>query len=564
MGMTPGIQVGSGWRCALAALCSSASLACSLLFNPPSARQCLVDGDCEREPALRGRTCDVEFGICVEKSAAPPAARLELDAACESTEACTRENAGAPALCRVPGTPCVPLGTPQCPLISGDWQAPNVLLLGSVGPQTQRVAQPPNIIHPAYFARLIDAMNLGVEEWQAELPRGLSFSKQPIALVHCDSAGDQRQAQQVMNQLVNVVKAPLVFALIDADLAAVTEGALASDTAVLCVGCQSRAKDSSFAQGLLWRGQPALEQQAALMAWRVSDLEQRLRRERPLANDASVRVAQFTQDSPSIVAFAERTRSSLAFNAGKSAQQNGADFVEIQTPEPATAPVNQLQIAARIAAFQPDIIVVGVDSDFTTYYLQMIEDAWPEGSPRPSYILTSLNQELGLLAPIVGSNDDLRRRISGTGLYLDDDVRSNFRGFAERFRQKYGREPENTQMGYDAFYAAAYALVVADRDRGFGGSAVVRGFGSLAAGPAIGVGPDDTRTGVTYLLAERSIDLVGTATRLDWDLTSGELTDDMGLWCLTRASDGGLVLEPNAGPRWQASSGQVAGSYGCE
>ncbi|MEO8179032.1 MAG: ABC transporter substrate-binding protein [Deltaproteobacteria bacterium] len=523
-----------------------------------------MDADCDREPALRGRVCDTDNGVCVDRSALQALA-VQPSVLCESTELCTEQNNDEPSLCRSPGLPCVPLQTRDCPRVSGPWRAPNALLFGSIGSLTLRNSFDGDPA-PQHFAdRLIDAIDLGLDEWQTELPNGLAFSKRPIALVHCDGQGDARQSERVMDHLVSSVKAPLVIALGDLDLAAATEQAVSSDTALLCATCFTRGTESSFDQGLLWRVQPPLEQQAPLAAWRVSDLERAIRRERIPSADARVRVAQLGQQYPGITAFSESARSLLAFNGGKTAAQNVGDFLEIQSPDPTVEAVDHLQIALRIVAFQPDIILVAIDTDFTTYYLPMIENAWPEASPRPFYVATILNEDSALFAPVVGNDDELRRRISGTGLFVDAEVARNASAFAERFQEKYERPPPaNVEFGYDAFYAAAYAAVLADRDRRFGGAALVEGFVNLRAGLSVEVSPTALKLGVGYLLSDQDIDLIGTSSRLDWDLTSHQISNDVALWCLSRGAGGSLTLERDAGPRWQSTSGQITGAYGCE
>lgn len=535
--------------------------ACSVLFEPSPARQCSMDSDCEEQPELSGRACDVDHGVCVRPSSVV-AANADGQDRCQSSEACTAQNEGQPALCRQPGTPCVPLTTPDCTRLSGSWQTPNAVLLGSVGPQSQRLAVVRDVLYNPFVQRLLDAMDLASAEWQAQRPTGFSFSGGSIAILHCDSAADLRQARRAMAHLTDDLHVPLVFALGDLDLAAITDRALSSQTAVLCVGCYTRSTESSFDDGLIWRLQPALEQQAALAAWRVSDIEQRLRSERGLPEDAPLKVALLTQEYPGITAYGEQLRALLSFN-GRGASQNAGNFLELKAPDPRRETVDQLQIARRITDFAPDIIAVGVDTDFTTYYLRMIEEGW-SGQYRPWYVTTFMNQELALLEPLVGNDDDLRRRISGTALLADADVTANMSSFGERFAARYLHAPDNVQFGYDGFYAAAYALVRADQQRRFDGPTLAQAFGQLLDGPRVDVGPSAIASGVSYLLSGSSIDLVGASSGLDWNVDQREVSSDVGLWCLQRSAEGALVLEPDAGPRWHATEGTVTGAYACD
>jgi hypothetical protein len=254
-------------------------------------------------------------------------------------------------------------------------------------------------------------------------------------------------------------------------------------------------------------------------------------------------------------------RALLRFNGGRDAEQNAGAFFELQTGDPTAEQIFQIQIAQDVVEFRPHVIVVGVDSDFTTYYLRMIEEQWPMGVPRPFYVATSMNREHGLLAPIVGENDDLRARISGTGLAPDAQVASNLMGFAARFRRVHLKEMDNTEYGYDAFYVAAYALALADSE-GIDGAAVARALGALNAGASIDVGPDAIASALAYLVERPSLDLLGVSSQLDWDPLRGDTSSDIGLWCLRRV-EGELVVHPSAGPRWAHDSGEVTGAYAC-
>jgi hypothetical protein len=306
-----------------------------------------------------------------------------------------------------------------------------------------------------------------------------------------------------------------------------------------------------------------LEDQAPLAAWRVSDLERRLRSDGTLPAASPLRLALLSQSYPGIATFAERARAALRLNGGKTVDEDAGNFLEIQTPEPTITAFRPQDVAQSIAAFAPQVIVIGVDSDFTTFYLRMIEDAWPAGAARAQYVVTSMNQQLGLLAPIVGEDDALAGRISGTQPFLDPDVANNLSSFEARFLRRYQQEADNTQVGYDAFYAAAYALVTADSQQRFDGSAIAAGLQRLTAGPAVDVTPSAAQIAIAYLLGQGSIELVGTSSRFDWSGASREITSDVGMWCLTRAKGGALAIETGVGPRWAHTTDQVSGAYNC-
>jgi hypothetical protein len=83
------------------------------------------------------------------------------------------------------------------------------------------------------------------------------------------------------------------------------------------------------------------------------------------------------------------------------------------------------------------------------------------------------------------------------------------------------------------------------------------------AGPAMPVGPSAIPGALAYLVEQREINLSGASSLLDWEPTSGGVSSDVGLWCLSRRSDGELLLATNALPRWSHATGQISGSYAC-
>ncbi len=506
-------------------------------------------------PALRGRQCDIDSGVCVDRVSQS----LAPTTACQSTQICTRENANFASVCRGPEQACVPLETPDC-YISGDWEAEDALFIGSISPQTLRFADGELSSNP-YVTRALFAIDLGLEEWSFALPGGLPVSARPLAIVHCDSGGDSAQAQRVMDHLVDTVHADAVFVLADIDLPPIAARARESGTALVCATCYTAGANADAPDA--WRMQPPLAEQAPMMAWRLADLERRLRESQGLPADAALRVALLSQAYPGINELVEQVRSTVLAEGG--AGSVGADnFLELQSPDPRNESFSQPELARAIVDFAPSVILIAVDSDFTTYYLRMIEEAWLAGTPRPNYVVTSMNEEVGLLAPIVGADDELRRRISGTAFFGDAEVLQNRSRFADRFRRRHLEEPDNVEAAYDAFYAVAFSLVLRDSQGGLDTVRLTPGFEDLSRGSSVDVGSDGIQSAIGYLTQQRSIDLVGTSTRLDWDSSTHDVTSDIGMWCLERTPSGALAINPDAGPRLERATGQVNGTYSCE
>lgn len=548
--MRGGRLAAHSWPLWLVALLSAR---CSLLYEPAAARQCTSDADCAGQPQLSGLACDLQHGLCVSKLSSNPGG-------CESTEACVAQNGGRAALCRFPGTPCVALQTAECPRVSGDWRSPDVLLLGSIGPHT--LLNHDGSANPVdHIERLVRAIDLGLEEWQREVPEGLFYSGRPIAMVHCDSQGDPQRAQRAMDHLVTGVEVPAVLALTDFEEAVVEQAVRAQVVLVQVESHGPAANAPRFEAGLVWRMLPPFEDQAALLAWRVSDLEQRLRAARGLDPGARLRVATWADHGAAFELLLERFRALASFNGQRPLEQSGPSYLELRNVDPRYHSQSQLDTVADVIAFAPDILVVAMADHFTSYYLPLLEAQWPPALPKPQYVATLLSQELGLLAPIVAQDDDLRVRLSGTGLYVDEAAALPLAGFQARYRSRYGHEPGRTQAGYDAWYATVLAIYSADASGPLDGLHIATHFERLQGGMPIAVAPGTINLAKLLLSGQERIELQGASSKLDWSPLTWRVEAELGLWCLSRDASGSLRLMENAGPRWSPSG--ITGSYAC-
>ncbi len=529
-------------------------LHCSLVYEPAAPRQCSSDADCQGQPQLSGLSCDTQYGLCVSRQAA-------LADGCESTSACIERNGGRPALCRFPGSPCVQIATADCPDVAGDWQRPDVLLLGSIGPHTM-LNWDGSASAVDHVRRLVDSINLGLEEWQREVPEGLFNSGRPLAMVHCNSNGEPAVAQRAMEHLVRDIQVPAVLALTDIEAAAVVDRAVQARAALVHV--ESHGPDPVvplFEDGLVWRMLPPFEEQAPMVAWRIRDLEPRIRAARGLGPEVPLRVAAWADQGPAFDLFLERLRQLAGFGGGELAPGAGS-YLELRNVDPRYDSQDPRDSVAQVIDFAPDILVVAMADHFTSYSLRLLEAQWPVSLPRPHYVATLLNQEPELLAPVVGGDDDLLARLSGVSPFVDSEQARTLEGFRARYRARYGAEPGRTQTGYDALYALGLATYSAEAGARLEGINIARHFERLQSGTVIPVDPSAVSVAKLFLSAQESIDLQGASSKLDWNPLSRRVEAELGLWCLNRGSLGELRIVDDAGPRWSPGSG-VTGSYAC-
>lgn len=528
---------------------------CSLIVNTSDRIQCQTTADCDANPALQGRICDQ--GFCALRTPQPSPV-TEAGPACVDTNLCTQANSGRASICKVAGsTPCTPLEIDgDCPTITGRWKDPHAIIVGSLLPLTIKL---PNNTAPEspYSKRVLRAIDLAVEELDAANPSGVRIGSEqrPIAVLHCDSRGDPAHAQKMFTHLTENAGAQAVIVGWDVDLAAIAPLAIQKQTTLVCSDCFTPAPPGTTT----WKILPSITSDVGLVAWRVNDLENAIKAQTP----GDIKVAVLVDGAPAQRLFAEELAKKLVFN-GVSAAQNGATkFLAVQTEDPRTSFIDYDAYDQQIADFAPDIVVVGMASDFPTYHLPRIEKKWPASKARPRYVLTQISYDA---APFENAltEDTLRVRISGTHPFTSAERASNIQGFSTRYQLSYKEPPNGNFSGYEAFYATALAINSNAGQPVLDAARISAGFGNLVAGDIYDLGPGGAlNIALETLKNGRKIDIRGLYTDLDWNLTTREVTTDMGMFCFTRQPGGPLEIHDVPGLRWNATTGQVSGTYAC-
>ncbi|HTV18956.1 MAG TPA: hypothetical protein VMG12_09805 [Polyangiaceae bacterium] len=515
---------------------SAALSGCSLWYADLPAAQCASNADCEA--LAEGSVCDIEQRVCLAPS-------LDLSLTADNPAACHELSGVTAAEC--PG--CAERFSSDCTCLAGAWDDPDALVVGVIAPETFGSLDGQTLQIP-YVARWQKSLTLALEEWRSELPDGvLPRSRRPLALLHCNSHDDRFRARRAMQHLVNLGSVPVVITLTDNDTNTVRPQSLRDGLTLICASCFSDPRQGSLDPSSVWQVAPALFDQAELAVARAVELA-------PPDVASPPTLVTLSQEYPGIDTYVSEI-------VRRVQQQNGYRQVSVQSPDPRAQTVSQLDVAQAVVDARPEVIVVGMDSDFTTYYLPLIESRWPADAPRPAYVLSYMNQELGLLSGPVGSDDELRHRISGVGWWPGPEAAINRSRLEERFLARYREAVEQTQFGYDAFYAAAYALAWADARMPLDGAGAALGLEHLRQGPRVDAAPESIRSALVQLQSGDDVDLVGSSGALDWDAATHATASDVSLWCLVRDADGRLALRPSAGPIWNAMTGEISGAYAC-
>lgn len=541
--------------CALAA-------GCSLILQTADPIQCSTQRDCDGNPSFNGRVCT--DGFCVVPSAPIVPVSNEAGAGCVTSAICTQQNSGKASVCKTAGGPCTPWQTPQCNLIHGPWDNPNVFVVGTILPFAMKQVDG-SLATIDYTDRLRRAIDLAADDFAAAATAGIpvpGVGNRPFAVLHCDSELDPTLAKAAMTHLTDVVGAQAIIVGADQDLAAVAEQAIAKKPAIACSDCVAALPPGVAA----WRVVPSIALEAPMAAWRVNDIEAKLAA--GPSPPTTLKVAVLETPDPGPKAFVDALVGTLHFNGGKSVAQNGSAFTVEMTEDASKQAVNYIAHADALAAFQPDVVVIAMGAEFPIHYLQLLEAKWTTSKPKPYYVMTTLNFEASPFATVIGAgDDDVRKRLSGTRPGYDATLQANIDAFTIHYKTTYNfKAPDGNYSGYDAFYATAYAMIAATNGITLDGPHVSAGFERLRNGTTIDFRPNQIGLGLTLLgSAANEINVRGLTSGLDWNVTTHDITvPDLGIYCLARSGDGSIVIQPDTGPRMQTSSGTVTGTYTCD
>ncbi|MBS2014829.1 MAG: hypothetical protein JST00_18210 [Deltaproteobacteria bacterium] len=536
------------------------AVGCSLLLDTAEATQCATQRDCDSNPSLRNRVC-VE-GFCVAPERETGTTNPDGGEGCESTEKCTLANSNQLSVCPQKGGPCIVWQTEQCRSpINDAAKDPNAIMIGSILPLT--IAQPGGKpVLNAYSDRVRRSIDLAVEEFLKELQGGIVFPNgkvRPIAVVHCDSGLTSTGAKLALQHLTQVVGAQALIVDSDEDIAAIANEPALQGKPVACADCLGELPSGT----LSWRIVPRLELEAPMVAWRVARLEEQIKALPSPPTD--IKVGVLLSQERATAPFFAKLQQLLRFNGNKTTVQNGGLFRIFAPPDPRVQSVPHQQYIDEIAGFAPDILIVAMGGDFTTYYLPGVEAKWT-AARRPHYVTTDLNFVLEPLSRVIGKNDDLRKRVSGTRPGFAAELQNNIQTYDTAYRLRWDfKDPDGAYSGYDATYALGMAILSTRLQPVIGGAQINAGFERLLSGQTVEFRPTDIPVAAIALgQTNATIDVRGLWSNLAWNITTHDFDADVSMYCLKRDETGSLIFEPNAGPHLTTATGVVDGVYTCD
>jgi branched-chain amino acid transport system substrate-binding protein len=537
------------WIASAATLALLAGYGCSLLISQDAA-QCHDDADCLHFGAAR---C-VQGGCMPADAAAPVECALNQDCA----------SRGDFQVCRAADHRCISLLSQDCVNVHGDWANDNAIYIGLL---LKLVSSQDGGADLGANPDLRNATELAFDELAQQvvgLPGGKNGKPRPLVLVECDHGKDPVRAASYLTRTVQV---PAIIGGYTSGVVITVLSDVTVPDGVLFISpsATSAALSSLSTNHLFWRTVPSDALQGRVHALLLSELEPQVRAER---SELSIKVAMVDKGDAYGTGLRDVTTATLTFN-GKTAADNQADgdfFVRDypNTDDPQNANYDFSAIVAAVIAFRPDVVLI-FGTDEVVRLFTLLEAQWPADKPRP-YLLFS---DGALVQPFFdavdalrrdGGPDDPRRRIRGTR--AADPSGSAFTSFRIRLAAAFpGTDPfADTANAYDAAYVVAYGLAALGSAPITGASLATAFHRLLPPGTSFDVGPRDVGKVLTLLTGDGGLDLNGASGNLDFNTATGDVTDDIDVWCLSPDAMGGSC-QTSSGEIFSASNGVLLGGF---
>jgi ABC-type branched-subunit amino acid transport system substrate-binding protein len=456
------------------------------------------------------------------------------------------------AICVKSERRCAPLLSEDCTAITGDYTNDDTIVIGSLF-STVGAQSAANIQRQQSAMLAVQQINMvgGVPAATA------GGGARKLVLVSCDESTNLARAS---THLVSELDVPAIVGpntsqdTIDVS----NQATIAGDTVVMSPTAVASSVASLIDDDLTWLMVPNDMQRAPLMISQINELETRLKSER---GNAAVKLGVVFRDD----ALGIGTRTSLnaliingkgitdtTVNFGKNVYIDGYDYKK----------ADQNEIVQKYLTFAPDIVVLAGTAEAITNVMKPLEAGWPASNPnRPHYVLID-SVKVPELITLVKDNDDLRRRVRGTGIKPGADSAPIYMAFQLDYQLKFpGSGATTSGMGpaYDATYAIAFALA-ATRDLPVSGSSIAQGLRKLAGGTTlVEVGATKALQAFQKLAAGDKIKALGTFGPLDWDPDGAVVGGTLEMWCIGSAS--GTPAYQTSGLTFDIKTQMKAGQY---
>jgi branched-chain amino acid transport system substrate-binding protein len=460
---------------------------------------------------------------------------------CTTNEECTDRlslaasgDAGGPgtgtvaAVCvKKPTAHCEALLSEDCHTITGDYLNDQAIVVGSLFSTTGTTA--------ATNLPRQQAAALGIEQINAAggVPAGsTSANARPLVMVSCDEATNLVRAA---THLVTDLHVPAIVGPNTSQdtLDVSTKVTVPGGTVVMSPTGVASSIANLIDNDLTWLMVPSDVQRAPLMISQIGALETQLKAERM---KSTIKLGIVFRNDALGIGTRTALNDLMLNGASLAAAVNLNNNVQIDPYN--GADTDQHAIITKYLTFQPDIIVLAGTAEAITKVMVPLEMQWPMDVDRPMYVLIDSTKVPELLTAVT-NNDDLRRRIRGTGITPGpagkDTPLETYTGFQVDFGVRYGASATISGMGpaHDAAYAIGLALA-ATRTQEVSGASVAQGLRKLAGGATkLKASGPNVQAAFQKLAAGEKITAVGTFGMLDWDANGAVQGGTLEMWCIS-------------------------------
>lgn len=465
----------------------------------------------------------------------------------EKVTAETKSSEPVPARC-LPEGRCVALETDDCKVVTGNPTDENTILIGSLFATTGATGATNTARQQSAMLAVNEINRVGGVPSASGPPRKL-------VMLSCNAADDVKRAA---SHLVEDLHVPaIVGPNTSQDTIDVTnEVSVPGNTVLLSPSAVASSIVGLSDHDLTWLMVPTDVQRAPLMLQGINEIETQLKADRGLS---AVKLGIVFRDD----ALGAGTRASLdtlKLNGKPISDSSNFGKNVLVDPYKGTAK-DQEAIVAKYLQFAPDIVVLAGTAESVTLVMKPLEERWSaDTTKRPYYVLID-SAKVPDLITLVANNDDLRRRVRGTGVTPMPESVNVFNSFKLSYQTAYpGMMPNASGMGpaYDATYAIAFALA-ATVGQEASGPTVAKGLRHLGEGSIIEINSSNATQAFQKLAMGTDIRAVGTFGPLDWNTDGAIDGGTIEMWCI-----GGTSTAPayqSSGQTFSIMTQQIKGEY---
>jgi hypothetical protein len=262
----------------------------------------------------------------------------------------------------------------------------------------------------------------------------------------------------------------------------------------------------------------------------------------------------------------------IAFNGGKSADANGANFKFVQLPavELGGQP-NFAQTVDELAAFRPDVVIAITAEEVNSLALPLEQKLRTDAptKPLPVWLLSPRNARKSAVLAYLASDqlevsNDKRKRFLGIQ-YAGAAEAAEKNAWLERMKLEYpAADPASysaSENYYDAVYWLAYGLYAAGPGAATNGTSLKEGIRKLLTGPRVHPGSTDSIAEAFRLMSIEETMFTGALGPPDIDKEYGAWRSVGSVYCYTPS--GSSVAPKYDVLRYDRNTGALGGTFDC-